>query len=416
MPNVQDFSLSYIDRLVKAREDLTFDQAYAGMFLVLAATNSEVENFLRQLNPELPTSEALKYKASSFMQLMATKEALSGLTWQEVAGFVAAVLCDVVPLDLTDQPILETCGMGGDRGGMIGFVNHKTINASTLSSFVLAAMGYPVIKHGSYGNTTPVGSTDALDQMGAETTQVSLKEIQRIFWETGYYYADAHNTKTVHDLSHYLGHETINHIVGPMTLPIPSGRPFHKVMGISEKVSPKVIAWAYEYLTHHSMMNLVNGVIVAGLDIAVCPPDYTDSYVREHTVLDELTPGCSVLTFIKEGNYLGQMCVHPCDFGLKLDWSDIWIPSEPDKIRAANQVAFDPDQDTPLRHYLAMNASLGVVLEEDVSRVDEVEQLRERLEERYRQCLECIESGAVRDFVEKYAASTRLGVEDRFVR
>jgi hypothetical protein len=192
-----------------------------------------------------------------------------------------------------------------------------------------------------------------------------------------------------------------------MTLPLPRAASFHKVMGINEKVAPKAIAWAYEALVSRGLLNLKNAVIVCGTDENVCPVQVTDDYTKDHTVLDEMTPGCTVLTFIQDGKYFGQMCVHPADFGLKIDWKDVWIPTDPDKIRAANALAIDPSQDTPLRHYLAMNSALGVLLEEDVSIAQEPEDLRDKLEKSYRQCLEVLADGTVKAFIEKYVAATR---------
>lgn len=401
VPDVQTFTIGFLDRIVKDGGNLTFDQVYAGMFLVLAATNKLIEIALRDSNPNLPTEEALKYKAASFLQLMATKEALVSLTAEEIAGCVAAVLHDTVPLNLTNEPIIETCGMGGDRGIKVKERFWKTINISTLSSFVVAALGYPVIKHGSYGNTTPVGSTDALILLGIETTQSGLAQIEEIFAATGFYYADAHNTKTVHDISHFLGHETINHIIGPMTLPIRRGAAYHKVMGVNEKVDPETIGLTYEQLVRLGLLNLRNGAIVAGIDERLSRrPD--KSFLREHTVIDELSPLTSVVTLIKNGQVFNHLQLGPEDFGAELTWDEILINSDPEWVKVANLAAISPSSSSPLQKYLAMNAALVLAVSLDLEDCAGETEFRSCLRTRYEESLEAIRRGTVADFVENY--------------
>ncbi len=397
-----------IDRMVKSGLSLTFEQAYGGMLLVLAATNQTIESALRQAWPELASSEALKYKAVSFLQLMATKEALQNITAEEVAGCVAATLLDIVPLNLTQEPIIETCGMGGDRGIKKGDRWYKTINVSTLASFVLSALGYPVIKHGSYGNTSAVGSTDAIDLLGGQTTQRSLIEIEVLFDATRYYYADAHNFKTVHDLSHLLGHETINHIIGPMTLPVRAGQPIYKVMGVNEKVSPETVARSYQILVEKGLVNLKNGAIVAGLvdDISGQSLDGLD--FRKQVVLDELSPTSSVVAFIRQGRFVSQKIIKPSDFGISLSWKDILVESETNAVHQANLAALEPGHTKhPLQSYLAMNAALGVFVIKDLGELIDESMWSKRMSVRYQECLEVLISGKVMRRVQAYCSLSR---------
>jgi anthranilate phosphoribosyltransferase len=378
------------------------------MLLVLAATNHKIETAIRGLWPEFPSSEALKYKAVSFLQLMATKEALQCLTAEEVAGCVAATLLDVVPLNLTDEPIVETCGMGGDKGFQINGRSFKTINVSTLTSFVLSALGHPVVKHGSYGNTTAVGSTDAVDLLGAQTTQQSLKEIETLFAATGYYYADAHNFKTVHDLSHLLGHETINHIIGPMTLPLRLGQPIYKIMGVNDKVSPETIARSYQILVEKGLINLVNGAIVAGLTNDISCQNLEELDFANQVTLDELSPTSSVVAFVRGGRFAGQRIITPSDFGISLSWEDILVDSEVASVKQANLFALESGPaGHPLQSYLAMNAALAVFVIKDLGELTDDSDWTERMKVRYRECLAVLQSGAVRDLVTGYCRISR---------
>ena len=78
----------------------------------------------------------------------------------EIAGFRDAMLELAVPFDLEGRETIDIVGTGGD--------GKNTFNISTLSSVVVAGAGYAVTKHGSYGVSSSVGSSDVLLALGYE--------------------------------------------------------------------------------------------------------------------------------------------------------------------------------------------------------------------------------------------------------
>ncbi|NJB85766.1 anthranilate phosphoribosyltransferase [Lewinella marina] len=76
----------------------------------------------------------------------------------EIQGFRDAMLELAVPFELEGRPTIDIVGTGGD--------GKNTFNISTLSCFVVAGAGYPVTKHGSYGVSSNVGSSDVLQALG----------------------------------------------------------------------------------------------------------------------------------------------------------------------------------------------------------------------------------------------------------
>ena len=80
----------------------------------------------------------------------------------ELQGFRDALLELCVPFDLNGLETIDIVGTGGD--------GKNTFNISTTSSIVVAGAGYKVTKHGSYGVSSSVGSSNVLMALGYEFT------------------------------------------------------------------------------------------------------------------------------------------------------------------------------------------------------------------------------------------------------
>ena len=92
----------------------------------------------------------------------ATVYNLRPITLSELQGFRDALLELCVPLDLMGMETIDVVGTGGD--------GKNTFNISTASCVVIAGAGYKVSKHGSYGVSSAVGSSDVLLQLGYRFT------------------------------------------------------------------------------------------------------------------------------------------------------------------------------------------------------------------------------------------------------
>ncbi len=82
-----------------------------------------------------------------------------GETAEELAGF-AAILLDagVRPEIPRDLPLVELCGTGGDKAGLL--------NISTAAMFIVAGAGVRVVKHGNRAVSSQCGSADVLEALG----------------------------------------------------------------------------------------------------------------------------------------------------------------------------------------------------------------------------------------------------------
>ena len=85
-------------------------------------------------------------------------------TASELTQFVRELQRRAVPfrVPVGDRPI-DLCGSGGART--------PSFNISTVSAFVVAAAGVPVVKHGNRSSRGPCGSSDLLEALGLPVTE-----------------------------------------------------------------------------------------------------------------------------------------------------------------------------------------------------------------------------------------------------
>ncbi|MBI4434970.1 hypothetical protein HY635_04145 [Candidatus Uhrbacteria bacterium] len=398
-----------IDAAMK-RRDLTFEEAYAGMCYVLRATNgvfaAATEEYFRGL-------EISDYRLAGreFLNGMAVKEAWGQVTPEEIAGMVSAARLDLVVALPFNGRIFETCGTGGDVGLPPRDAPRKVINVSTLTSLVLAALDVPTTKHGSYANTSAVGSTDALERFGVIVEQRSRAEIERLFQDVGYCFTDAHVVKTIHDLSHLAPkHETVNHLIGPMTPPVAAATRLDKVMGVNEKVHPEDVAKAFAELHRRGIQAIGNVAVVTGLDADIDAHSVLRRrLVKDHAILDELSPYSSVVAFVRGGAYTGTFLLHPSDFGVRCVNASVALENRLEVLVRANEAALR-GRDPALADYLAMNAGLALYtvehLDADGAFHEDRGPNRELLAECARRCRTAIAEERPWDLLRRFVEAT----------
>lgn len=415
--NLSSTPFGKIGQKIVKGEPLSFEEAFLGMTYVVGATNSALFNELRTGFEDAQgldevTQVQLIAPAQTFLTSMAQKELTHALSPEEIAGMAGAGMMDI-NLRLGFKPyVLETCGMGGDRGFSVNGQKQKVINISTLSSIVLSGMGLPILKHGSYANTSAVGSTDAIEELGVDIGQTSFGQIKDLFDKTGFYFSDAHVSKTLHDLSHnpFMRHETINHIIGPLTPPVSKETVLNKVIGVNEGIHPQVIARAYEVMDQRGIQRVGNVAAVSGLSKSPKEEDILNHDEMEGImVLDELSPVSSLVAIVRNGLYEGCFVVCPEDFGISLDVSSLSLTNSKEVLMEANMRAIEGFNDENTK-YLAMNSALALFISEYLGRSDAIIEgglNKEYLKEAYRRCFEYLLSGQALVQLNKIAEISR---------
>jgi len=153
-----------------------------------------------------------RYNASQTASFM-TVYMMRSITIDELQGFRDAMLELCIPVDI-DAPVMDVCGTGGD--------SKNTFNISTLSSFVVAAAGQPVAKHGNYGVSSVSGSSNVLEFFGYKFTN-DVEELKRSVDRANICFMHAplfHPAmKNVAPIRKELGVKTFFNMLGPMVNP-----------------------------------------------------------------------------------------------------------------------------------------------------------------------------------------------------
>lgn len=153
-----------------------------------------------------------KYNHSQTTAFM-TVYMMRSITVDELTGFRDAMLELCIPARF-DLPVMDVCGTGGD--------GKNTFNISTLASFVVAAAGQPVAKHGNYGVSSACGSSNLLEYFGYKFTN-DMDELKRSLGRSNICFMHAplfHPAmKNVAPIRKELGVKTFFNMLGPMVNP-----------------------------------------------------------------------------------------------------------------------------------------------------------------------------------------------------
>lgn len=173
----------------------------------------------RQVLIDLASGKHNPSQVSAFM----TVYMMRTVTLEELQGFRDAMLELCLPVRF-DEPVMDVCGTGGD--------GKNTINLSTLSSFVVAAAGQPVAKHGNYGVSSVSGSSNVLEYFGyrftnnPETLKRSLDSANIFFMHAPLFHPAM---KNVAPIRKELGVKTFFNMLGPMVNP---AQPPRQLVGV----------------------------------------------------------------------------------------------------------------------------------------------------------------------------------------
>jgi len=185
---------------------------------------------------DLTTGKFNPSQTTAFM----TVYMMRSITVDELQGFRDAMLELCLRVDF-DQPVMDVCGTGGD--------GKNTFNLSTLSSFVVAAAGQPVAKHGNYGVSSACGSSNVMEYFGYKFTndidalKRSLDHANICFMHAPLFHPAM---KNVAPIRRDLGVKTFFNMLGPMVNP---AFPSRQLVGVFSLELARQYGYLYQNTT-----------------------------------------------------------------------------------------------------------------------------------------------------------------------
>jgi len=136
-----------------------------------------------------------------------------GETVAEITGAVRAMRARMTAVDAPSGAI-DVCGTGGDGAG--------TLNVSSAVTFVVAACGVPVAKHGNRALSSRTGGADVLTALGVNV-DAPMERLSTILLAAGcvFLFAPRHHPSMRHAAGPRveLGTRTIFNLLGPLANP-----------------------------------------------------------------------------------------------------------------------------------------------------------------------------------------------------
>jgi anthranilate phosphoribosyltransferase len=255
--------VEYLHRIV-AGQNLSEEQAHEAMMTILRgeASTPQIAAFLVGLR-------------------------MKGETVAELVGFARAMrqMAQRVPVELDSEPLLDTCGTGGDGAG--------TFNISTVAAFVVAGAGVRVAKHGNRSISSACGSADLMDRLGIKLA-LDPAELARAIREVGigFLFAPALHPAMRHaqPARLELKMRTVFNLLGPLANPAGANV---QIVGAPSAAAARLMAQAL------AQLGLYRGFVVHGSD-----------------GLDEITTTGPTLVLEIASGAVREYTVTPDDFGL----------------------------------------------------------------------------------------------------
>lgn len=199
--------------ILAAGQDLTYQQSRDLMGLIMGGELGEV-------------------RLSAFLSMIAVR----GIAVNELHGLADQMQAEAQKIDLPSESV-DIVGTGGDGA--------HTVNISTMAAIVIAAAGYPVVKHGNRASTSSSGSADLLEALGVDLN-LNNQQIRRSFQQANiaFLFANKFHPSMRHAarVRRDLGFPTAFNVLGPLTNP---ARPRASAVGVARAEAAPLVAGVF---------------------------------------------------------------------------------------------------------------------------------------------------------------------------
>ena len=262
-----------------------------------------------------------------------------GIKEPEITAAASVMRDKSLKFNIGDGTHIDTCGTGG--------TGLHTFNCSTASSFVAAAGGASITKHGNKAISSKSGSADFLTEAGADISHDREKLI-KVFDQVGFVFLFAplhhQSMKYVMPARQRIGQKTIFNLLGPHTNPCGAKR---QVIGVYDKKLLNTFSTVAKNLDMEHVM-VVHGD--DGLDeISISGPtqisEYKNYKIKEYTI-------------------------SPQEFGIATSpFEEISAQSSEQSLRMV-QEAFSGEQ-SAVQDMIALNAGAGLYIARKVDSISD---------------------------------------------
>ncbi|MFK7160568.1 anthranilate phosphoribosyltransferase [Marinospirillum sp. MEB164] len=232
---------------------------------------------MTQIMQEIMSGQAEPMQVSALLLGLRMK----GETVEEITAAAQVMRALATPVHLPDMELVDLVGTGGDGAHLF--------NVSTCASFVVAAAGGKVAKHGNRSVSSTSGSADVLEAAGVYLN-LDAAAVQRCVEAlgVGFMFAPQHHSAMRHAVAprQALGIRTLFNLLGPLTNPAGAQ---HQLLGVySAKLVTPLAKVLQQLGVRHALV--VSGA--EGLDeISIAGPTHVaelkQGEIHEYTISPE---------------------------------------------------------------------------------------------------------------------------------
>ena len=262
-----------------------------------------------------------------------------GISEEEITAAAMVMKDKSLKFDIGDGSHIDTCGTGG--------TGLHTFNCSTASSFVAAAGGAKITKHGNKAISSKSGSADFLEEAGADINH-DREKLDLIFDQVGFIFlfAQLHHEamRYVMPVRQKIAEKTIFNLLGPHTNPCNAKR---QVLGVYDKKLVRTFSSVAKNL------DMEHVLIVHGDD-----------------GLDEITISSETVVCELKNNSILEYKISPKDFGVNISSFDDIIANSAEESLILVKEAFS-GKNSAVQDMIALNSGAALYVAGIVSSIND---------------------------------------------
>ena len=232
---------------------------------------------MRAVMRQIMTGQATEAQIGAFLVALRMK----GESIDEIAGAVEVMRELATGVEVSGDYLVDIVGTGGDESNLF--------NVSTASSFVVAASGGRVAKHGNRSVSSSSGAADLLEAAGVNLS-LSPEQVAQCVDQlgVGFMFAPAHHSAMKHAIGprRELGLRTIFNILGPMTNPAGVDQ---QLIGVYDRVLCRPMAEVLGRLgaKHIMVVHSADGLDEISIADETFVAEFKDGNIMEYTIKPE---------------------------------------------------------------------------------------------------------------------------------